>query len=257
MSIFEEFSDFGDSLLQKENYSNIRPGISLAEVTDIKDKDNLNRVKCRLISVSEEAGDLGWVYVASPFAGKNRGFFFMPSVGDIVLVAFENGDPQRPFVIAGLWGGGQEGPAKIQDGKNETFLIKTPQNNSITLSDVKGKETITIATPKGETLVLNDEAQTAKISDKNGKNSVLIDSKNGAITIKCEKKLTIEVGSGVSITLDGMGGSVKIAGKQSLALEGAQVNIEAKATAKVKASGQLSIESSGLTTVKGSMLKLN
>ncbi len=43
--------------------------------------------------------------MATLFAGKDRGSWFMPDVGDEVLVSFEHGDPSRPYVLGGLWNG--------------------------------------------------------------------------------------------------------------------------------------------------------
>jgi uncharacterized protein involved in type VI secretion and phage assembly len=41
--------------------------------------------------------------LATFMGGKNRGSWFTPDSNDDVLVAFEGGDPRRPYVIGGLW----------------------------------------------------------------------------------------------------------------------------------------------------------
>ena len=51
-----------------------------------------------------------WARVAMPGAGKDYGMVWMPQVDDEVLVAFEHGDPSRPFVIGGLWNGTDTSP---------------------------------------------------------------------------------------------------------------------------------------------------
>jgi len=56
-------------------------------------------------------------------AGKDRGIFFLPEVDDEVLVAFENGDINQPYVIGSLWNGVDVPPETNSDGKNDVKLI--------------------------------------------------------------------------------------------------------------------------------------
>jgi uncharacterized protein involved in type VI secretion and phage assembly len=218
-------------------------GVTLATVTNINDPENLGRVRCKFVTKNNEASEL------------QCGFYFMPNVDDLVLVAFEDGDIHRPFIIGGLWGKLIEPPHKIKDGKNELYLIKTPNESIIELADKKGEEVITIKTPKGRKVELNDKAQQIALSD--GNNSITLDGQSGEVKIKCKNKLTIEVGSGNTISIDGMGGTVKIAGQQSVDVDSVQVKITAKATATVKGNAQVTVEGGGMTSVKGGILKLN
>ena len=57
-------------------------------------------------------------------AGDDRGTFFMPDVGDEVLVAFLAGDPQHPFVVGALWNGKDKPPVSMDGaGKNDIRVI--------------------------------------------------------------------------------------------------------------------------------------
>ncbi|MDQ7096755.1 phage baseplate assembly protein V [Desulfosporosinus sp. PR] len=230
-------------------------GVTLAKVTNIEDPKNLGRVRCAFLTASEDAKELDWAFVLSPFASKQSGLFFLPNVDDLVLVAFENGNIHRPYVLGSLWGSLSEAPVKISAGKNETYLIKTPNLSSIELGDKKGEETITVATPKGRKVELNDKEERISLSD--GSNSLILDGKGGEVTIKCQNKLTIEVGSGNTISIDGTAGTIKFNGTQAIDIEGTQINLKATATASIKGSAQVSIQSDGVTAVKGSLLQLN
>ncbi|MDD2497550.1 MAG: phage baseplate assembly protein V [Desulfitobacteriaceae bacterium] len=252
MSLFEQFITPAET---QEQSPGTMMGITLAEVTNIDDPENLGRVKCKFITANEDALEMDWAFVMTPFGGNDCGFFFMPNVKDTVLVLFENGDIRRPYVIGSLWGSLVTPPLKLNGGKNETYQIKTPNKSIIELSDIEGKETITLKTPKERQVVLNDEKQLVELSD--GNNSLSLDSKNGEIKIKCKQKLTIEVGNNAKITIDGMSGNIKIEGQQAINLEGAQIEINAKAKATFKGSAQVSVESGGMTSVKGGILKLN
>ncbi len=252
MSIFEQLITPASA----EDQSNgARVGITLAKVTNIKDPENLDRIKCEFITANTEALELDWAYVMTPFGGNECGFYFMPNVGDIVLVLFENGDIRRPYIIGSIWGKLAEPPQRLKDGKNEVYQIKTPNNSTIELSDVKDKETITIKTPKERQVVLNDEKQLVELTDKD--NSVTLDGGKGEVTIVCKNKLTIKVGSSAQIVIDGAAGNVKIEGKQAIKLEGAQIEVNATAKSTIKGNAQVDIQSGGITSVKGAMLKLN
>ena len=236
-------------------------GVYLARVIDIKDEENLGRVLCKFYNTEGETDiKLGWAYVMTPFAGNECGIFFMPNLDDLVLVAFGNGDIHRPYVIGSIWNSSdanypRKPPVQISEGKNETYLIKTPNKSIIQLADKQGEENITINTPKGRKLELNDKTQQIALSD--GDNSITLDSSSGEVTIKCKNKLTIEVGTGNTISIDGTSGTVKLQGQQSISIEGVQVKINANAETSIKGSAQVSIQSDGITTVKGSMLQLN
>ncbi|HYJ88320.1 MAG TPA: phage baseplate assembly protein V, partial [Pyrinomonadaceae bacterium] len=70
----------------------------LAEVVSVQDPDSLSRVQVRLFSFDgiEDQDAPIWARVAVPVAGKDRGTFMLPDVGDEVLVSFINHDPRLP-----------------------------------------------------------------------------------------------------------------------------------------------------------------
>ena len=122
-------------------------GIALAEVTAIKDPKNHGRVKCRYLTADKDLGETGWIYCLTPFGGKEYGCFFHPGIGDIVALAYEDGDVHRPFVIGSLWAKKNTPPASVSDGKNEIFKLITPNKSYVEFSDAPKKEHITVSTP--------------------------------------------------------------------------------------------------------------
>lgn len=252
MSLFEQL---GPPAGRQDGMRPERMGIALATVTNITDPQKLGRVRCELVTSNEEGKELDWAYVMTPFGGKSYGFYFMPNVGDTVLIAFDDGNIHRPYIIGSLWGSRADPPLKIQEGKNETYQISTPNKNMITLLDKKGEEGITLKTPKGRQVAMNDKDEKIVLTD--GDNSITLDGKGGEVLIKCKSKLTITVGSNATISIDGNAGSIKMEGKQSVNIESAQVNVNAKANATIKGGTQTTVESGGMTAVKGGILKLN
>jgi uncharacterized protein involved in type VI secretion and phage assembly len=73
-------------------------GVAVGVVVSTKDPENLRRIR---IDIPARAGTSLWARVVKPVVANAE--YFAPEIGDQVLVAFENGDPNRPFVLGGLW----------------------------------------------------------------------------------------------------------------------------------------------------------
>lgn len=250
--LFGALNPRSDEPIEKRS---VRSGITLAKITNIKDPKNLGRVKCAYITSDQDAGETGWIHCLTPLGGDQYGAFFHPNTGDVVALACENGDIHRPFVIGSLWVGDPKPPLTVRDGKNEEYRFITPNKSRVDFSDEKNKEKITVSTPKNRQVILNDEAQEIYITD--GKNSVRISEKTGVTEIKCDKKLTIRVGGGVTIECDGTSGALSIKTSKEITMTTAQLNAKASGTAEVSGNGSAAVKSSGMLTLKGSVTKIN
>ncbi|MGN1341311.1 MAG: phage baseplate assembly protein V [Oscillospiraceae bacterium] len=250
--LFEALNTGGNNSPEKNS---VRNGIALAKVTNIKDPKNLGRVKCAYITSEKDPGETGWIFCMTAFGGNGYGAFFHLNVGDVVVLAFENGDIHRPFVLGSLWAGEAKPPITVQDGKNEEYKLITPNKSFVQFMDTKGKEKITVETPKKRQVILDDENQQMIISD--GKNSLTINEKNGTTELKCDQKLTIKVGSGVTIECDGKSGSVNIKANKEISISAAQIKEKASGTMELSGDGSAMVKSSGMLTLKGSMTKIN
>lgn len=233
----------------------VQGGIALAKITNINDPKNLGRVKCAYITKDSDAGETGWIYCLTPFGGSECGLFFHPNVGDVVALSYLNGDIHRPFVIGSLWVKDSKPPLTVSGGKNEEYKLITPNKSCVDFSDAKGKEKITVSTPKNCKAVLDDAEQIVEISS--GKNKISMNGKTGEVALTCDKKLTIKVGSGVTITCDGTSGAVSIKANKEISVSAAQIKEEASGTAEYSANGSVTMKSSGVLTLKGSMTKIN
>src|SRR5690606_24686518 len=82
-------------------------GVVVGIVTSVKDPEDLGRVQVTFPWVAEqdEQNDSNWARIAVPSAGKNRGMMFLPELNDVVLVAFEHGNPNHPYIVGQLWNG--------------------------------------------------------------------------------------------------------------------------------------------------------
>jgi phage baseplate assembly protein gpV len=164
-------------------------GVAPAQVLDIADPDGQNRIKVALpwapdgVSGRYEA----WARLATLFAGSDRGSVFLPEVDDEVLVAFEHGDPRRPFVLGGLWNGKDAPPAK-PGSANETKMLKSRNGITVTLKDTRGTEELRLETPGGQSVTLKDGPGAITIQDFNG-NSIKLEP--SGITVTAAAKVTV------------------------------------------------------------------
>lgn len=163
-----------------------------AQVIDINDPDLQGKVKLKLPwSPDSNGGSYQvWARIALLMAGNNRGTWFIPDPDDEVLVVFEGGDPRRPYVIGMLWNG-QDAPPETMDGagKNYKKTIRSRNGVRITLDDTDGSESVTLVTPGGQTVTLNDGAGSIELQDSNG-NDVKLDASGITLTSSATVSIT-------------------------------------------------------------------
>lgn len=200
-------------------------GVVIGVVTNNQDPQKMGRVKVRYPWLNE-ADESFWARIATTMAGAKRGTFFLPEVGDEVLLAFEHGDIRFPYVIGALWNGVDTPHEDNADGKNNLRIIRSRSGHELIFNDDDQgrKERVELHTKAGHQVVLDDSAGGEKITvkDKSGGNSIVIDSVSNAITVTSKLKMTLKSQS---------------------------INIEAGTNMKIKAGGVL--------TIKGALVKIN
>jgi uncharacterized protein involved in type VI secretion and phage assembly len=165
----------------------IYPGL----VSDIKDPNGSGRVKVTLPWSPDTASDHyeAWARVTKFMGGNNRGSWFIPDVNDEVLLAFESGDPRRPYVLGGLWNGSDKPPQSMDGGgQNNLKVLRSRNGVKITLDDTSGQENCIVETPGGQKITLHDGPGSVEIDDSNG-NSVKMQA--SGITVNASAKVTV------------------------------------------------------------------
>ena len=165
-----------------------------------------------------------WARVAVPMAGNDRGFYFMPDVGDEVLLAFDHGDVYSPYVIGGLWNARSKPPQSARDGNNNLKILKLRSGHELTFKDDKNgnDRSIEIKTKRGQRITLNDSPgkEGIEIADNAG-NIVKIDTSKNEISISAQVKLSIKA---PTIEMQAQG-SMSLKSTGPLTLQGTVVNI--------------------------------
>jgi len=193
-------------------------------VTNNHDPDEMGRVKVKFPWLAEDT-ESHWARIASPMAGQNRGMVFLPEVNDEVLVAFEHGDLNRPYVLGGLWNGVDKPPEGNKDGKNNIRKIRSRSGHEIIFddNDTARKEKIEIHTKAGHKIILNDSSGQEKIEieDKTGNNFIKMDSVQNSISIESTMKLNIKS----QVVEIEAGGMMTLKAGATLTIQGALVKI--------------------------------
>ena len=149
----------------------------MARVTSNADPEGKGRVQVRM---NWQTGNMhtDWIRVMTPDGGgcrdgveTNRGFVFIPEVGDHVLVGFRHNDPNRPYVMGSLFNGRTGGGGFAE---NHLKSIRTRSGHVIELDDAPSSLGITIKDNKG--------------------NSVHIDSAEDSIVVNAERDITFNAG---------------------------------------------------------------
>lgn len=124
-------------------------GVAVGTVMNVVDPLMLGRVQIRLPFIDSE--DLSpWARIAQPMAGFSHGFYFIPNIGDEVLVAFEQGDVNAPYVVGSLWN--SMTPPPLRSPLPQIRAIRTLSGNQIVLTETPPSVTIQTAPTAPESL---------------------------------------------------------------------------------------------------------
>ncbi|HSK77778.1 MAG TPA: phage baseplate assembly protein V [Thermoanaerobaculia bacterium] len=125
-------------------------GVMVGKVINLLDPLALGRVQVQLPSI--DSLDLSpWARVAVPMAGIAHGFYFIPNLNDEVLVAFEHGDVNAPYILGSLWNA--MAPPPMPSPLPQIRMIRTLAGNTIMFTEVP--PTITIQTASMQTVVMS------------------------------------------------------------------------------------------------------
>lgn len=225
-----------------------------AVVTDNYDQKGLGRVRVRFHWM-EDSEKSPWLRVTSPHGGGSKGMFFMPEVGEEVIVGFEGDSPVKPYVIGTVY----HGKAKTDFGndQNDVKALQTRSGNLIVMNDKEGS--VHIADAKGNDMLIDGNGNVkitatdsivltcgdAKIEMKKD-GTININGKQ--ITTTATEKAVMTSGQ-ASFKADGTGGEAKMAGMKA--------GVSGTMETKIDSSAQTTVSAGGKVTVQGAIITLN
>ncbi|QCE42984.1 type VI secretion system Vgr family protein [Psychroserpens sp. NJDZ02] len=209
-----------------------RSETQVATVVENVDPDGISRVQVQFPWQKLSGALTPWLRVVSPHAGGDKGFHFIPEKGEEVLVGFEGGNAERPYVHGSMYTGTAQ-PGNFQSGANDIKAIQSRSGNKMVLDDNVGSMLLTdkgtasmMMDGAGNTIVTTNASHTTTVGEES---SVLKMDADGNIDLTGKEKLTITIGES-SITMK-KDGTIKIKGK-AITVEGDDIGVGAnKSTA--------------------------
>ena len=170
--------------------SSLGQGLYLAEVVSVEDPEHRARVQVRLFAFDGVDGQDAphWARVAAAFAGRARGAFFIPEVGDEVLVGFVQGDGRQPIIVGSLWNGRDAPPETLPGDEVDRWTITGKAGTRIAILE-SDSPTIRLHTPGGAVVELTDGGG-GKLQIDAGGATVKVET--GGITLTTGATVTVE-----------------------------------------------------------------
>ncbi|WP_010522935.1 type VI secretion system Vgr family protein [Aquimarina agarivorans] len=207
----------------------------IAKVLENVDPDGLSRIKVQFPWQAATNQSTPWIRVMTPHSGGNKGFHFIPEVGEEVIVGFEGGNAERPYVMGALYTGKNK-PESWQTDANNIKAIRTRSGHTIELNDTKGEEKINIYDNEGSIITFDTQAKSLTINATEELNLV---AKN--INIQAEENINI-----------GSEQNVEIAAESKLSvLSNDSLKLQSSGDSSVKSNGAFAIEATSDATIKG------
>lgn len=229
-------------------------GLVTAKVLDITDPEFLDRVLVEVPTLGIE-GEPVFARLAKLYASEDCGTFFMPEVGDEVILGFINEDPRFPVILGSMHNMESPPPYPPVEGINPIKAIVSKTQLKIEFDEVES--TLTIITPAMKQVVLNDIEDSITITDL--ENTITMNPEGitmeslGIISIETESEVMISGEAGVTIN---SAADVNIVSEGEALVSGLNVTIEGEvgiemsgALTEIAAEGMLAIEA-GLTTIE-------
>lgn len=223
-------------------------GLHIGVVKQLEaDPDGMLRIQVELPLLQANTDGL-WARVAQSYATENAGCFFIPEIGDEVILGFINNDPSSPIIIGSVYSSSRAAGYDLAP-ENYIKALETAANLKLEFDDEK--KSISLLTPSEQKVVINDDEKTITLADQNG-NTVVLSSSGIAldsasdINLKAKGNIVLEANS-----------NIEISAQADASIEALNVKQNANASFEAKASASAEVSSTGNTTVKGAMVMIN
>lgn len=223
-------------------------GLQIGKVQKIdSDPDGQFRVLVDIPMIAA-SGDGVWARLASPFASNNFGWTFFPHVGDEVILGFLNHDPRYPIILGSVYSqtNVNQFPA---DEPNTYKALVTATQMKIEFEDVK--RIITVVTPNGNTIIINDDEQFIRIEDE-WKNFILMDT--AGVEVNAYKDMKLIAAQNINMEA---GQAITVKAGTDMKMDAINITAKGSATFTGEGSGTATLKGGGQAVVKGGVVMIN
>ncbi|OAD91967.1 type IV secretion protein Rhs [Aequorivita soesokkakensis] len=207
-------------------------GLQVGVVSQLEsDPDGEDRILVKIPIINNDEQGI-WTRIATLDAGDNRGSFFLPEIGDEVIVGFINDDPNHAIILGMLHSSAKPAPLTASDDNHEKGFV-TRSEMKLIFNDEK--KSIIIETPGGKKVTIDEDAGVIKIEDDN-RNIITMD--NAGIAMESGKDFSIKATGDCNI-------------------EAMNINVKANAQFKAEGSAGAEVSTSAIAVLKGSLVQIN
>ncbi len=221
-------------------------GLQIGLVTDLEDPDGEHRVKVRLPIVNPDEEGL-WMRIATLDAGNERGTFFRPEVGDEVIVGFIFNDPNQPVILGMLHSSALPAPLTASNDNHEKGYVSREGIKMIFNDDEKSYK---LETPGGKKITLSDNDGIVQVEDENGN---MVKMEASGVTVESATSLTLKAAT--DITLEAV--NIMLSPSSQFSVSAAGSEMKAGGGSVELSSPTVKVEGSGITEIKGGLVKIN
>ena len=138
----------------------------MGRVVENADPLGLGRVRVQMMWQEAGSEKTPWIRLLQPHSGSGKGFYFVPEIGEEVLVGFQGGNAEKPYVIGTQYNGKEK--SGYADKENNIKAVHTRSGHKLVFT----------------------EDESILITDKSG-NEILLDTKGSNITITAPETMTL------------------------------------------------------------------
>ncbi|MFQ5627322.1 MAG: type VI secretion system tip protein VgrG [bacterium] len=223
-------------------------GLHIGKVTDTNDPDGEARVEVNIPTLGTDGGEV-WARLSNFFASNEVGAYFVPEVGDEVVLGFLNNDPRHPIVLGSLFSQIHQPPYGASNGAETIRGVVSKSQMKLTF-DEANKELL-IETKDGNAITLSDDQHAVTIADTNNNK---IEMSADGILIESAADLSIKSKGALNLEADG---AVNVKSKLDVNVEGLNVTNKANVNVTAQGGGKAELKSSGNVVIQGAMVNIN
>lgn len=224
------------------------PGLHLGVVKKLEqDPDGQFRIQVS-IPVMQAASDGVWARLTQFHAGSGKGAFFLPEIGDEVVLGYFNDDPSAPVVLGSLYSSKRQPPYTPAD---DNFKKAISTRSGLVIEYDDDKKVMTLLTPGKNTIVISDDDKSILLEDQNGNTLKLC---TDGIALDSPKDIKLTAKGNIALTATG---KIDIQATQDAAMQGLNVKHTAQVAFTAQGAASAELSASGQTTVKGAMVMIN
>jgi Rhs element Vgr protein len=223
-------------------------GLQVGVVTKLDaDPLNQNRIQVTVPVLQTDTPGV-WARLATYYASEECGNFFIPEIGDEVVLGYFNNHPGEPVILGSLYSS-KRAPANELSAENHIKSLITRSKLKIEFDDEN--KTLTFLTPGKNTMVFSDKEESILMQDQNGNK---IEISPDGITMNSPKDIAIKAGGKITMQATEV---INVKSSADVKVEGMNVNLAAESAFTAKGSASSEVSAAGSTTIKGAMVLIN